>query len=103
MKDGVKTSYTYAGADMNKLLSQATDGGTAHQYTYGTNDQNGVPVITARTAAGVGTASVLSDPVTGQLLDLRTTDGTTSMWIIDGGPHFGQLAWSRGQLLQSLV
>ena len=83
-KDGVKTSYTYAGADMNKLLSQATDGGKAYQYTYGTSDRNGVPVITARTVAGVGTASVLSDPASGRPLDLRTTDGTTSMWVIDG-------------------
>jgi RHS repeat-associated protein len=84
VKDGVKTGYAYAGADMNKLLSQATDGGKAYQYTYGTSDNNGVPVITARTVAGVGTASVLSDPSSGRPLDLRTTDGATSMWIIDG-------------------
>ena len=84
VKDGVKTSYTYAGADMNKLLSQATDGRKAYQYTYGTSDSNGVPVITARTVAGVGTASVLSDPASGRSLDLRTTDGATSMWVIDG-------------------
>lgn len=83
-KDGVKTSYTYAGADMNKMLSQATDGGKAYQYTYGTSDSNGVPVITARAIAGVGTASVLSDPSSGSPLALRTTDGATSMWVIDG-------------------
>jgi RHS repeat-associated protein len=83
-KDGVKTTYTYAGADMNKLLSQATDGGKAYQYMYGTSDSNGVPVVTARTVAGVGTASVLNDPSSGRPLDLRTTDRTTSMWVIDG-------------------
>ncbi|MCS6554580.1 RHS repeat-associated core domain-containing protein [Curtobacterium flaccumfaciens] len=83
-KDGVTTSYEYAGGDMNKLLSQATDGGAEYDYTYGTSDSNGVPVIASRTIAGSGTASVISDPGTGQPLDLQTTDGTTSMWIIDG-------------------
>lgn len=83
-KDGVTTRYEYAGGDMNKLLSQATDGGAEYDYTYGTSDSNGVPVITSRTIAGSGTASVISDPGTGQPLDLQTTDGTTSMWVIDG-------------------
>ncbi|WP_261976588.1 RHS repeat-associated core domain-containing protein [Curtobacterium sp. B8] len=83
-KDGVKTSYEYAGADMNKLLWQSTEGGAQYGYTYGTTDSNGVPVITARESIGSGTASVISDPTTGQPLDLQTTDGTTSMWIIDG-------------------
>ncbi|MFJ3386021.1 MULTISPECIES: RHS repeat-associated core domain-containing protein [unclassified Curtobacterium] len=41
-------------------------------------------MITSRTVAGTGTASVISDPTTGQPLDLQTTDGTTSIWIIDG-------------------
>ena len=27
---------------------------------------------------------MISDPTTGQLLDLRTTDGTTSMYVLDG-------------------
>ncbi|MEV7934054.1 RHS repeat-associated core domain-containing protein [Curtobacterium sp. NPDC089185] len=83
-KDGVTTSYEYAGADMNKLLWQSTDGGAEYGYTYGTTDQNGVPVIAAREIIGSGTASVISDPTTGQPLDLQTTDGTTSMWIVDG-------------------
>ncbi|WNY35396.1 hypothetical protein Q9Q99_13030 [Curtobacterium flaccumfaciens] len=83
-KDGVTTRYKYAGGDMNKLLSQATDGGAEYDYTYGTSDSNGVPVIASRTIAGSGTASVISDPGTGQPLDLQTTDGTTSMWVIDG-------------------
>ncbi len=83
-KDGVKTSYEYAGGDMNKLLWQSTDGGAEYGYTYGTSDSNGVPVITSRNVAGTGTASVISDPSTGQPLDLQTTDGTTSMWVIDG-------------------
>ncbi|MCY1692882.1 RHS repeat-associated core domain-containing protein [Curtobacterium sp. SL109] len=83
-KDGATTRYTYAGADMNKLLTQKTDGGADYTYTYGTTDSNGVPVITARTLAGTGTASVLSDPANGRALDLPTTDGTTSMWVIDG-------------------
>jgi len=83
-KDGNTTRYTYAGADMNKLLTQKTDGGADYTYTYGTTDSNGVPVITARTTAGTGTTSVLSDPANGRALDLRTTDGTTSMLAIDG-------------------
>ncbi len=83
-KAGVTTRYEYAGGDMNKLLSQATDGSSEYDYTYGTTDQHGVPVITSRTFAGTGTASVISDPGTGQPLDLRTTDGTTSMWVVDG-------------------
>ncbi|WP_228518143.1 beta strand repeat-containing protein [Curtobacterium sp. VKM Ac-1376] len=82
--DGVQTSYEYAGADMNRLLHQSTAGGAEYDYTYGTTDQNGVPVIATRAVAGTGTASVLSDPVTGQPLDLRTTDGATSMWVLDG-------------------
>ncbi|MBF4616451.1 RHS repeat-associated core domain-containing protein [Curtobacterium sp. VKM Ac-1376] len=69
---------------MNKLLSQSTDGGAEYDYTYGTTDQNGVPVIATRAGTGTGTASVLSDPVTGQPLDLRTTDGTTSMYVLNG-------------------
>lgn len=60
-KDGVTTSYEYAGGDMNKLLSQATDGGAEYDYTYGTSDSNGVPVVTSRNIAGTGTASVISD------------------------------------------
>ncbi|QSB24668.1 RHS repeat-associated core domain-containing protein [Curtobacterium sp. 24E2] len=41
-------------------------------------------MITSRNIAGTGTASVISDPSTGQPLDLQTTDGTTSMWVFDG-------------------
>ncbi|MDB6427455.1 hypothetical protein [Curtobacterium sp. 20TX0008] len=83
-KDGKTTRYTYAGADMNKLLSQATDGGQAYQYTYGITDSNGVPVVTGRTVAGSGTASVLTDPTNDRPLNLRTSDGATSMWVVDG-------------------
>jgi RHS repeat-associated protein len=83
-KDGVKTSYEYAGGDMNKLLWQSTGGGAEYGYTYGTTDQNGVPVIASREQIGTGTASVLTDPVTGQPLDLRTSDGTTSLYVLDG-------------------
>lgn len=83
-KDGVTTSYEYAGGDMNKLLWQFTDGGAEYGYTYGTSDSHGVPVVTSRDIAGTGTASVISDPSSGQPLDLQTTDGTTSMWVIDG-------------------
>ncbi|WP_248704825.1 RHS repeat-associated core domain-containing protein [Curtobacterium sp. MWU13-2055] len=83
-KDGKTTTYEYAGADMNKLLYQATDGGAEYGYTYGTSDSNGVPVIASRELVGTGTAAVISDPTTGQLLDLRTTDGTTSMYVLDG-------------------
>ncbi|MDP4332459.1 RHS repeat-associated core domain-containing protein [Curtobacterium sp. A7_M15] len=83
-KDGVTTSYEYAGADMNKLLWQATDGGAEYGYTYGISDSNGVPVIATREQIGTGTASVLTDPVTGQPLDLRTSDNVTSLYVLDG-------------------
>ncbi|WP_336696802.1 RHS repeat domain-containing protein [Curtobacterium sp. USHLN213] len=76
-KNGVTTRYEYAGADMTKLLKQSTDGGAEYDYTYGKG-------ITSRTVAGTGTASVISDPTTGQPMDLQTTDGVTSMWVIDG-------------------
>ncbi len=78
------TSYEYAGADMNKLLTQSTDGSAEYDYTYGTTDQNGVPVIATRKQIGIGTASVVSDPVTGQPLDLRTSDNVTSLYVLDG-------------------
>ncbi len=54
-RDGVKTSYEYAGADMNKMLWQSTDGGAEYGYAYGTIDQNGVPVIATREQVGTGT------------------------------------------------
>lgn len=69
---------------MLKLLWQSTDGGAEYGYTYGTSGSNGVPVIANRTVTGTGTAAVISDPTTGQTLDLRTTDGTTSMYVTDG-------------------
>jgi len=84
VKDGVTTTYEYAGADMNKMLSQSTDGGAEYDYTYGTTDRQGVPVLTARTVAGTGTASIITDPSTGQPLNLRTTDGVTSLYVADG-------------------
>ena len=40
-------------------------------------------MITSRDIAGTGTVSVISDPLTGRPLDLQTTDGSTSMWVID--------------------
>ncbi|MGN8050944.1 beta strand repeat-containing protein [Curtobacterium sp. 22159] len=83
-KDGVETRYEYAGADMLKLLHQSTDGGAEYDYTYGTSDSNGVAVIANHTTPGTGTAAVISDPTTGQALDLRTSDGTTSMYVVDG-------------------
>ncbi|PZF14440.1 hypothetical protein DEI98_01925 [Curtobacterium sp. MCLR17_034] len=76
-KDGKKTTYTYAGADMNRLLSQRTEDGPEYRYTYGKG-------LTSREVIGSGVASVLTDPSTGQPLNLRTTDGTTAMWVLDG-------------------
>jgi RHS repeat-associated protein len=76
-KDGKKTTYSYAGADMNRLLTQRTEDGPEYRYTYGKG-------LTSREVIGTGIASVLTDPTTGQPLNLRTTDGTTSMWVLDG-------------------
>ncbi len=62
---------------MNRLLSQSTDSGPTFRYTYGTGN-------TSREVVGTGTASVVNDPPTGQPFDLQTTDGTTTMWILNG-------------------
>ncbi len=51
---------------MNMLLSQSADGARSTTTRNGTTDQHGVPVITSRHRAGTGTASVISDPVTGR-------------------------------------
>lgn len=76
-KDGKKTTYSYAGADMNRLLSQRTEDGPEYKYTYGKG-------LTSRDVSGSGVAAVLMDPTTGQPLNLRTTDGATSMLVLDG-------------------
>ena len=83
-KDGVTTNYEYAGADMNKLLYQATDGGAEYGYTYGTTDSSGVPIVANRETIGTGTTSILSDPTNGRPLDVRTMDGVTSMYVMNG-------------------
>jgi len=46
-------------------------------FTYGKG-------VTSREVVGTGVVSKLMDPTTGQPLSLRTTDGTTSMWVLDG-------------------
>lgn len=57
-----------------------------------------VPVIATRTVAGSGTASVLTDPVTGQPLDLRTTNGVTSMYVLGGIGHLAASIADTGEI-----
>jgi len=95
-RDGVTTSYTYAGTDQNRLLTEKTTGGGSYSYVYGGNDGQGVPEIVSQTTAGSGSSWVLSDPVTGQALDLTTAGGTTGLYLVDAiGNQVGLLTETR--------
>jgi RHS repeat-associated protein len=95
-KDGVTTRYTYAGTDQNQLLTETTDGAGSYGYIYGGADSQGVPIIVGQSTAGAGTSSVISDPVTGQPLDLTTADGVTGLYVVNGiGNQVGLLTDTR--------
>lgn len=91
-KDGVTTNYTYAGADQNQLLTEATVGGASYSYTYGKADGQGVPTIVKQTIGGGATSYVTSDPRTGQALGLTTGAGSMGMFLVDAiGTQIGSL------------
>ncbi len=81
---GTTYTYTHAGVDNTEMLSQTTPSGT-YSYAYGRTDQNGLPVVESVSLSSGATASITSDPVTGQPLMLRTNSGTQSLYIYDGG------------------
>ena len=83
-KAGTTYTYKHAGADNNELLSQQTPKGT-YTFGYGRPAQSGVPTIETASKDGQ-TANVISDPVTGQPLMLRTSSGMQAMYVYDGTP-----------------
>jgi len=101
IEDGVTTRYTYAGTDQNQLLTETTDGVGAYGYIYGGADSQGVPIIVGQSTAGAGTSSVISDPVTGQPLNLTTADGVTGLYVVNGiGNQVGLLTDARTTAFQ---
>ncbi|MBS2938514.1 RHS repeat-associated core domain-containing protein [Nocardioides sp. J2M5] len=85
---GVTYTYTHAGTDSTELIAQTTPDGD-YAYTYGRTAPTGVPVVEQVTRTGnsaTKTAAVISDPVTGTPLMLRTDTGNQNMYIYDGAP-----------------
>lgn len=85
---GTTYTYTHAGLDNTELVAQTTPDGD-YAYTYGRTAPTGVPVV--EQVARTGTtdtkhAAVISDPVTGTPLMLRTDTGNQNMYIYDGTP-----------------
>jgi len=83
VKDGVTSSYTYAGVDQKAVLSQDVSRGLSYNATYGKTDQNGNPTIVTYTAGSSG-AHVYSDPITGQALMLTTSSDISALYVWDG-------------------
>jgi RHS repeat-associated protein len=85
---GVTTTYTYAGADQDELLSQTTvtSGGATYRYAYGRTDRHGLPVIESATrAAGTSTATAyLAHDPAGQPVMIQTSTGTVALYVYDG-------------------
>ncbi|PYI38876.1 hypothetical protein CVS30_08630 [Arthrobacter psychrolactophilus] len=81
-KNAVTYTYTYAGVSNNELVAQTTPQGN-YQYTYGRTDAQGQPIIEQVKLDG-NTAYIEHDPVTGEPLMLRTSDGMQSLYISDG-------------------
>ena len=85
---GTTYTYTHAGLDNTELVAQTTPDGD-YAYTYGRTAPTGVPIVeqVARTGASdTKHAAVISDPVTGTPLMLRTDTGNQNMYIYDGTP-----------------
>ena len=87
-KSGTVYTYLHAGVDNVELLRQTSPTGT-YANTYGRTAPTGVPVV-EQTSVNDGTTTkntaVISDPVTGTPLMLRTDNGTQSMYVYDGTP-----------------
>ncbi|WP_307204460.1 DNRLRE domain-containing protein [Nocardioides zeae] len=91
-KNGTTYYYSHAGDDNNELLEQSSPDGT-YRYTYGRNAGTGVPVVeqvhrTFNSNGSVVTnaAAVISDPVTGTPVMLKSDDGIASIYVYDGTP-----------------
>ncbi|PZE27263.1 hypothetical protein DEI86_07150 [Curtobacterium sp. MCBD17_028] len=75
---GKTTTYTYAGADQNELLSQSTPGGDSYTYVYGKSGQ-----LQSQTSSGL-TSFFFDDPTTGQVLDAINPDLQVGLYLVDG-------------------
>jgi len=84
---GVVTSYTYAGAAQNEVLSEATAGGTTYNVSYGQNDAQGQPEIVQYSGTSGGstlTGNLFADPTTGQASMLTTSSDIACLYVYDG-------------------
>ena len=76
-------AYTYAGTSQNEVLSETTPTHGSYQLVYGRTDQQGQPVVEQVNLNG-STGYVEHDPVTGQPLMLRTSNGIQTLYVSDG-------------------
>lgn len=81
-KAGTTYTYKYGDRANTSLISQTTPNGT-YQYAYGRTNKAGVPVLEEVSKDGAS-AAVLSDPVTGQPLLLKTSSGLQAAIINEG-------------------
>lgn len=79
---GVTSTYTYAGAGQNQVLSESYSGRT-YKITYGRTDSNGLPVIEGYNV-NTNQAYLLSDPKTGQPIMLSTSADQDCLYVMDG-------------------
>ena len=76
-------AYTYAGTSQNEVLSETTPTHGSYQLVYGRTDQQGQPVVEQVNFNG-STGYVEHDPITGQPLMLRTSNGIQTLYVSDG-------------------
>ncbi|WIB65267.1 RHS repeat protein [Curtobacterium sp. MCBD17_040] len=75
---GATTTYTYAGADQNELLSQSTPGQASYVYMCGKSGQ-----LAMQDSSSLR-SYFLDDPVTGQVLGLNNPYGQVGFYLVDG-------------------
>jgi RHS repeat-associated protein len=78
----------YAGLGQSEILQSTTSSngtsGINRTFVYGRTGANGLPVLEQVTTGG-NTAYVENDPVTGEPLAIRTSDGNEWLYITDAG------------------
>ncbi|MFZ7088768.1 RHS repeat-associated core domain-containing protein [Curtobacterium sp. RRHDQ10] len=75
---GATTTYTYAGAAQNQVLSETTPGTDSYTYTYGGHGELLIQ------GTGGATYDVVNDANTGQALDLVNTSTHAGLYLYDG-------------------
>lgn len=93
---GKTTTYTYAGADQNELLSQSTPGGDSYVYTYGRDGR-----LALQDSSGLR-SYMLNDPAAGQILDVTGPDLTTALFLDHGIGNPVEMLSDGGQRLYSV-